>query len=799
MATVEKAPAAIQERLLEILRKVDRPGSICVSRDLPVTMPGLEVDGLGAIRLPLGESQARELIGRCSQAPYGKGTETLVDTNVRRVWELEPARFKLTNPKWDELVSTITEETRVALGLEESELAARLYKLLVYEKGSFFLSHRDGEKLDGMVATLVIGLPSPHKGGKLVITHEGKRHEVALAGAASGYELSFAAFYADCEHEVKPIREGYRLCLVYNLTVAGSRRKSGIRAPHSAPIITSISELLAEWPSTGGISKLAVTLEHQYTPEGLNISTLKGVDHARADVLFAAAELAGCAAHLALITRWQTGSAEGGDYGYSYGDRDYESWSYGEEDEEPDEEPDEGTGHEMGEIYEEGLSINHWSDREGNKIAFGEMAVDEAEIVSDRAPEDWDLGREEFEGYTGNAGMTLERWYHRAAVVIWPKEKNFEVLCDAGTDAAIAGIKKLVGRLKRARRSDQQKLKKECTQFASAIIKTWGPPEFSYHSYSSETNLDRSQFSQVLQELDDPKLMNRFLIEVVSKEGDIHVDKSFPSFCKRHGWALFQDSLTSVIDAVNSDTLMRNVSLLEALCLLRDKDVARTKLCTHLADHAVTALMIFDKKRTRDDWDVEGIERDALLASLVKSMISIESSTSLERLVDHTMSQARTYDLTSAHAAAIFALESGLGRVKGDVGPVVKSWLRRCRAEFEKRTEHAPTPPADFRRPAKLSCTCPDCRELSEFLANPLESTHRFPVRKERRRHLHQIIDSNDCDLTHKTLRVGSPQTLICTKTTASYQKACEIFSRDQANLKRLRAIETKINRAAKR
>ena len=405
MATVARAPAALGDRLLEALANVDRLGTICVSRDIPVTMPGLEVDGLGAVRLPLGESQARKLIKQCSQAPYGKGTETLVDTNVRRVWELDPGRFKLTNRKWDELVSTITDETRVALGLDGSKLAARLYKLLVYEKGSFFLSHRDGEKLDGMVATLIIGLPSRHKGGKLVITHEGKRHELAFAGAASGYELSFAAFYADCEHEVKPIREGYRLCLVYNLTIAGSRRKSGISAPQSTPIIGSISELLGDWPSTGGISKLAVALEHQYTPEGLNISTLKGIDRARADVLFAAAERAGCIAHLALITHWQSGSAEGGDYGYTYGDRDYESWSYGEE----DEEPDEGTGHEMGEVYEQGLSINHWSDRDGNKIAFGEMAVDEAEIVSDRPLEDWDLGREEFEGYTGNAGMTLER------------------------------------------------------------------------------------------------------------------------------------------------------------------------------------------------------------------------------------------------------------------------------------------------------------------------------------------------------------------------------------------------------
>ncbi len=482
-----------------------------------------------------------------------------------------PARFNLTNPKWNELVSTITDETRVALGLEGSKLAARLYKLLVYEKGSFFLSHRDGEKLDGMVATLVIGLPSPHKGGKLVVTHEAKQHEATLAGAASGYELSFAAFYADCEHEVKPIREGYRLCLVYNLTVAGSRSKSGISAPQSAPIVASIGELLADRPSTGGISKLAVTLEHQYTPEGLNISTLKGVDRARASVLFAAAEHAGWSAHLALITRWQSGSAEGGDYGYSYGDRDYESWSYGEE----DEEPDVGTGHEMGEIYDQGLSVNHWSDREGNRIAFGEMALDEAEIVSNCPPEDWDLGREEFEGYTGNAGMTLERWYHRAAVVMWPKGKNFEILCGAGTDAAIAGFNRLVGRLKRVRSSDQQKLKKECTEFASAIIKTWGPREFSYHSYSPETKLDRSQFSQVLEELDDPKLMIRFLIEVVSKEGDIHVGKSFPSFCKRHGWALFQDGLTSVIDVVTSGTLVRNASLLETLCLLRDKDVAQ--------------------------------------------------------------------------------------------------------------------------------------------------------------------------------------------------------------------------------
>lgn len=111
------------------------------------------------------------------------------------------------------------------LGLEDRPLTAHLYKLLVYEKGSFFLPHRDGEKLDRMVATLVIGLPSVHEGGELIVSHEDARREFTFSGAASGHELSYAAFYADCEHEVRPVRSGYRLRLVYNVALAKERRR----------------------------------------------------------------------------------------------------------------------------------------------------------------------------------------------------------------------------------------------------------------------------------------------------------------------------------------------------------------------------------------------------------------------------------------------------------------------------------------------------------------------------------------------------------------------------------------------
>ena len=143
----------MRQTLIQSLAKVDRPGDVCIAGDLPLTMPGLVVDGLGILRLPLGETQAHELIACCRQAPYGKGTRTLVDTNVRSVWELDPGQFRISNPEWDRLIDSIIRKMQQKLGLKKCKLIAHLYKLLVYEQGSFFLPHRDGEKLDRMVVT----------------------------------------------------------------------------------------------------------------------------------------------------------------------------------------------------------------------------------------------------------------------------------------------------------------------------------------------------------------------------------------------------------------------------------------------------------------------------------------------------------------------------------------------------------------------------------------------------------------------------------------------------------------------
>ena len=131
--------------------------------------PGLHVSGLGDVPLPLSPRDAKEIAKLCRQAPFGKGSETIVDTSVRNTWELSSDQFRLRNPAWktyfDKLVTKVVDELWVRGGA--TNIRAEPFKLLLYDEGAFFEKHKDSEKAEGMFGTLVVALPSLHTGGNL--------------------------------------------------------------------------------------------------------------------------------------------------------------------------------------------------------------------------------------------------------------------------------------------------------------------------------------------------------------------------------------------------------------------------------------------------------------------------------------------------------------------------------------------------------------------------------------------------------------------------------------------------------
>lgn len=107
--------------------------------------PASNINGLGRVGLPLSDRDAAAIAKVCHEAPFGKGSETRVDHSVRKTWELNPDQYQTRNPAWH---GTLYEAVRKAgqdLGVRTGFASIRAvpHKLLLYEPGAFFDTHRE--------------------------------------------------------------------------------------------------------------------------------------------------------------------------------------------------------------------------------------------------------------------------------------------------------------------------------------------------------------------------------------------------------------------------------------------------------------------------------------------------------------------------------------------------------------------------------------------------------------------------------------------------------------------------------
>ncbi|MBK7664938.1 MAG: hypothetical protein IPJ21_15610 [Sterolibacteriaceae bacterium] len=74
----------ITQEFAETLRTIRRPGDFCASGTAEIFAPRLEVDGVGAVSLPLLPTQAEQLIAVAERAPYGRGEQTRSPASAHR-------------------------------------------------------------------------------------------------------------------------------------------------------------------------------------------------------------------------------------------------------------------------------------------------------------------------------------------------------------------------------------------------------------------------------------------------------------------------------------------------------------------------------------------------------------------------------------------------------------------------------------------------------------------------------------------------------------------------------------------
>ncbi|EXJ91766.1 hypothetical protein A1O3_00316 [Capronia epimyces CBS 606.96] len=319
---------------------------------------------------------------RARQSPFGKGAETVVDTSVRKSWQLDPTQFSLRNPKWKAMMDQILQKVDTGLHLHcgAESVSAELYKLLLYEEGAFFKPHKDSEKSPGMFGTLVVCLPSSHQGGELVLSHNHEKVELKTA-PTSDFDMSYAAWYSDVLHEVKPVTQGYRLVLVYNLV---KRNPTTMLMPlsltsHQDRLVAVLRQWFVEPNAPQWPEYLVHRFEHQYTQASLRPDLLKGADLEQTRYLKAAAAELGFSLYLATLERTVI------------------------EDEEAEEEIDR-TAALKHVVTMDGVRVDDPKSDKGMVIPEDHLLADD-DVRLDEADD------EDHSGYTGNEGVTATCFY----------------------------------------------------------------------------------------------------------------------------------------------------------------------------------------------------------------------------------------------------------------------------------------------------------------------------------------------------------------------------------------------------
>jgi 2OG-Fe(II) oxygenase superfamily len=249
--------------------------------DVPFLFPMLSVKEVGSIPLPLVDAISEQLKSVARKAPFGVGSETILDDRVRKCWEIDASQVTvMQSAELKEYFAKIVQESCYQLGIskasfEKREIRANLYKILLYEEGGHFLPHRDSEKEDGMFGTLILQLPSEFSGGGLTVNHDGKT-KYFYHDEDSASSVHATAFYADCEHEVNLIWSGRRLCLAYNLVADSIETCPSYSV--SSNVEAELFRMANYWRRHRAERKLGYPLKHFYTQKSFSFSSMKRED-----------------------------------------------------------------------------------------------------------------------------------------------------------------------------------------------------------------------------------------------------------------------------------------------------------------------------------------------------------------------------------------------------------------------------------------------------------------------------------------------------------------------------------------
>ncbi len=610
-----------------------------------------------------------------------------------------------------------------------------------------------------MFGTLVIQLPSNYTGGELAVYHQSKSKKFDFGGSMGCSNFHYVAFYADCQHEIKPVTKGYRLCLIYNLVYRGPGN-CPVLADHRE-IVSAVISSMKEWGEDlveENPPLMTYMLEHKYCDASLSFKLLKNSDRAVADVLSQAKKEVKFDFYVAKVSLVENWSASHDDCYYHH------RFCH-----------DSCDDYTADELCDETVTAENLISLEGHQ-SFCSIEIDKEHFVPENFFDSRSPDEEDFAEATGNEGATVDKQYNWAALLIWPLRNRIRNL----------GPTNMV-RLLKSELQDQpisQERAAELEVVARDLIKCSSP--------DSSVSLLQS-----LQRLGKVELVVEFLDHVASSLYRSVIGK--PSFSKeiaatglKYGWDVLRSPLQAIFDKLSSQQVGDYVRFLHTISQQLSSEVQKD-VCGGLASVVVTKLS--NEEHSRPDTSsyyhfslLGKSSRTEYLSLLFECLVTLQCKKQLPTLTEALKARPKLYSVLDTLVPVCDSLYKSLKASKS-----FEQLLSYCIASLKDSSSRIIPSPENWSQSVTFSCSCNDCQELMCFLKHPTKTQHRFKMGKGRRSHLHRQLDSKGCSVTHITEHVGNPHTLVVTKTRASYDKECKVVQKAKATLSRLLAMKATV------
>jgi hypothetical protein len=386
----------------------------------------------------------------------------------------------------------------------------------------------------------------------------------------------------------------------------------------------------------------------------------------------------------------------------------------------------------------------------------------------------------------GNWGNTLDRWYHRAAVVVWPRDQAFANRAE--TSPAWA-LDELAAMASAGDVSGAQAAAATLARFWDGALRTRTPEEtglFGKARRAADVVADAGTAAMLLRPF---RIENLTGADVGSfgKIADGYGQRWTADLLRtwfggdRPAWAYgggterpqwVADQLPGVCQGLNArggaGTLAAQ-RLLDLAWEWASKDIG-TGLASQSPSHRDTKLGDLGKP----------------LASVLTAAAAIGAASTLDAVCGYIRKQedaVTALEMSALRAAA----EMSRDGTHGDAG--FGDLAADCAARLRARLARPQRAPGDWsiELPAG-GCTCELCGSLRAFLEDQSRRTFEWPLAQQGRQHVHSRIDAAELPVTHVTRRQGRPYTLVLNKTEALFDRERGARIRDETDLEWLAA-----------